>query len=241
MDAQRESEKGQNLASDSGKAKLRIDHINKRFDLLEKILEQNPNIKVKIAGVPEGNLISEGGKIFPKDKDGDFISISDEPKIDVANIGYKIECRDWYSDDETNNHYIGAGGHLLGTGIAFPQDDAEIKEHLEVLKEIDTRVVGLKGKYKERVSVGGIEEKVEERAEDTIYVWGANAINYNSELNKKIIGRGQADVIGTRTKYTFGICTTPDIQNSHINELDKAWDNDGNDIVVEGNLDKPKV
>ena len=180
-------------------------HVNERFNLLENILKENSKIKIVIAGVPKEYIEKEKdtGKIFIKDRYKKYLKKNEE-KIDVSNKGVEITYgNDWYTG---NNYYIGVGGALLGTGLGFKNAEnkgtTEFEEHRGLLQAIDKRVANLLQNYDGRVSIGSIppyKENVDNREENTIYVWGANAGNYNVEGGQVQDGSGQARIIGPRS------------------------------------------
>jgi hypothetical protein len=170
-------------------------HIEKRFAELRLLLEANPNTEICIGGILNKGEVKEGRET-------------------IEDTGYGGQ-----------NSYIGARGHLLGTGLAKGQwkDKGEEASWLATVQAIDAEVNNLFVKYPGRVSCGNIHKS--KKQDNVIRVWGANAGNWNRELGAAV-GRGddgQAKVIGTAGLTSFGIVTTPASLADTLQDEDKVF------------------
>ena len=113
----------------------------------------------------------------------------------------------------------------LGTGLAENQwyyYVKDTKKYIKMLNIINIEVNKLCLKYPEKVIFGNIHEKY--YTKNVIRIFGANSSNWNLDEQTKIIGNGQAKVIGTQNFNVFGIVTTPVSGVSHLLEKRKSLD-----------------
>ena len=195
-----------------------LKHIHDRFNTLHDILIRNPDISVILAG----------NKDYKDNTDGLYIESSIDP------------------------HYIGARGHNLGVGSAFDQwlelyqgSSENGREHYTyVLQRMDALV----NKLFTTFNIEGKEDRIQcdqissEQASDTTFiVWGANVINWNTDIGTDIGSdprwSGQAKHIGKQKEGVYGIVTTPlGLNDDNINEL-FTDDKTHIDIIVDSQTD----
>ena len=174
-------------------------HIKKRFLLLRSHLDDNPTLKVVIAGNPNLTDVEPESAMYMED----------------AGAG--------------EHKYFGARGHLLGVFRAHKQwkviisDPDEFKQiYVDVLQLIDREVDDLFTSYNDRISFSDVLMQTPDTQanNDRYIVWGANVTNWNLDTGTKIIGRGQASDMDTQQTGIFGIVTTPlGITSNNISTL----------------------
>ena len=195
-----------------------LKHIHDRFNTLHDILIHNQDISVILAG----------NKDYKDNTDGLYIESSIDP------------------------HYIGARGHNLGVGAAFNQwlelyqgSSENGREHYTyVLQRIDALV----NKLFTTFNIEGKEDRIQcdqissEQASDTTFiVWGANVINWNTDIGTDIGSdprwSGQAKHIGKQKMGVYGIVTTPLGLNE--DNMDEIFTDDKShiDIIVDSQSD----
>ena len=158
-------------------------HIKLRFDELKYYLDNNPKLKVIIAGANK-----------------------DEYNLKKKN---RLITKDNYKDVKPNIHddYFGSHGHRLGTGLAKGQWGNDEK-WWKIIQIINQEVENLVKKYSSKISFEYIGNGY---SKDVFHVWGANAQNWNFPQDYKPgpFGSGQASYIKEQVKGVFGIVTTP--------------------------------
>lgn len=181
-------------------------HINKRFDLLEEMLEENPSLKI----VMPVSKSSSGVGAFANDSNS---------------LGKGLAIKQW----ET----FFTQGISSGTPEfieAQKKADETIKKMHQLFRD---RHAELNKKFNNssgnpriiQDSIYPIHDikSTPHPGPDCLHIWGANAHNWNLTEGDPISGGGMALRLGTQRKGLFGIITTPIYGIDQILEDDKTY------------------
>ena len=161
-----------------------IDHCNKRFECLHKMLEKNKTLTIVIPT----NFIPQNGIWECKCTADNYISkegsICRQCRIGLSNMGKERAIDQWKS------RY----------GNTF--------KYSNFIQHLDIKIDELHKIYSSRVSFKKL-RKLDDP--NIIQLWGANLQNYDNRASKGNIikGSGQAAFLKKHTQSTYGIITTP--------------------------------